>query len=46
MRSRGVVWLALIVRVMFGAGLPDRDDTAGRLMTGPSPMGAMVSGVM
>jgi hypothetical protein len=31
---------------MFGAGLPDQDATAGRLMTGSSPIVAMVSSVM
>jgi hypothetical protein len=38
-----VVQFALIVTVMFGAGLPDRDAAAGRPMTASSPMGAMVS---
>jgi hypothetical protein len=32
--------------VMVGAGLLDQDATAGRLMTGSSPIGAMVSSVM
>ena len=31
---------------MFGTGLLDQDATAGRLMTGSSPIGAMVSSVM
>jgi hypothetical protein len=42
----GFVWLALIVTVMFGAGLLDRDAAAGRLMTGSSPIGAMVFSAM
>jgi len=36
----------LIVTVMFGAGLLDQDAAAGRLMTGSSPNGAMVSSGM
>jgi hypothetical protein len=43
---RRVVLLALNVTVMFGAGLLDQDATAGRLMIGSSPIGAMVSSVM
>jgi hypothetical protein len=46
MVPRRVVLLALIVTVMFGAGLLDQDATAGRLMIGSSPIGAMVSSVM
>jgi hypothetical protein len=31
---------------MFGAGLLDQGAAAGKLMTGSSPIGAMVSSVM
>ena len=46
MLSHGVVELSLIVTVRFGAGLLDQDAAAGRLMTGSSPIDAMVSSVM
>ena len=46
MASPGVVELALIVTVMFGAGLLDQGAAAGKLMTGSSPIGAMVSSVL
>ncbi len=46
MLSRGVVQLALIVTVNFGAGLLDQGAAADKLMTGSSPIGAMVSSVM
>jgi len=35
--------LAGIVTVYLGAGLPDQDAAAGKLMTAPSPLGAMGS---
>jgi hypothetical protein len=40
------VQLALIVTVMFGAGLLDQDAMGGRQMTAIPPIGAMVSSVM
>ena len=46
MLSLGVVSLALIVTAMFGAGVLDQDAAAGKVMTGSSPIGAMVSRVM
>jgi len=39
------VYLALIVTVMGGAGMLDQVASAGRLMTGSSPIGAIVSSV-
>jgi hypothetical protein len=38
--------VALNVNVMLGAGLLDQDTITGRLITGSSPIGAMVSSVM
>jgi len=46
MLSRGVVELARIVTVMFGAGLLDQDAAAGKLIRAASSIGAMVSSVM
>ena len=44
--SHRVVWLAMKVADKFVEGLPDQRATAGKLITGSSPNGAVVSSVM